>query len=128
MPLVVAALERRPGLTLVEQPEIHVHPAMQVALGDLFIEAVIGDGSRRTILIETHSEHIILRLLRRIRETTYEEFPDRSPSLTADKVSVIYVESLPDGVLIRRLRVDEQGEFIDRWPRGFFDERARELF
>jgi hypothetical protein len=60
IPIVVAALDGRSGLSLIEQPEIHVHPAVQVALGDLLIDAVMREGSRRTLLIETHSEHLIL--------------------------------------------------------------------
>lgn len=127
IPIVVAALDGRAGLSLLEQPEIHVHPAVQVGLGDLFIDAVTRDGSRRTLLIETHSEHLILRLLRRIRETTEKELAETAPAFTEDKLSVLYVESGPDGVRIRRLRVDERGEFKDRWPKGFFAERMEEL-
>jgi hypothetical protein len=41
---------------------------------------------------------------------------------------VIYVESGESGVQFRPLRVDVEGEFIDRWPKGFFEERAEELF
>jgi hypothetical protein len=41
---------------------------------------------------------------------------------------VIYVESDEQGVQFRALRVDKEGEFIDRWPKGFFEERAEELF
>jgi hypothetical protein len=127
IPVIVAALEGRGGLSLVEQPEIHVHPAVQVGLGDLFIDAVSRDGGRRTLLVETHSEHLILRLLRRIRQTTENELEENAPSFSEDKLSVLYVESLPDGVRVRRLRVDERGEFKDRWPKGFFAERMEEL-
>jgi hypothetical protein len=127
VPVVVAALDGRPGLSLIEQPEIHVHPAVQVRLGDLFIDAVAREGSRRALLIETHSEHLILRLLRRIRETTEKELAEGAPAFSEDKLSVLYVESTPDGVRIRRLRVDDRGEFKDRWPKGFFAERMEEL-
>lgn len=41
---------------------------------------------------------------------------------------MIYVESADAGVRFRPLRVDGDGEFIDRWPKGFFEERAEELF
>ncbi len=128
IPIIVAALEGRAGLSLVEQPEIHVHPAMQVGLGDLLIDAATREGARRLQLVETHSEHLILRLLRRIRETTEKDLAEGAPALSADKLSVVHVESQPDGVRIRRLRVDDQGEFQDRWPKGFFEERAEELF
>ncbi|MCP3143428.1 AAA family ATPase [Pyxidicoccus xibeiensis] len=128
LPVVVAALEGRGGLSLVEQPEIHVHPAVQVGLGDLYSEAATREGSRRTVLVETHSEHLILRLLRRIRETTEKTLPEGAPAFSADMLSVLYVESTPEGVRIRRLRVDEHGEFLDSWPRGFFDERFAEVY
>ena len=100
---------------------------MQVGLGDLFIDAVTREASRRTFLVETHSEHLILRLLRRIRETTENELADGAPAFAEDKLSVLYVEMTPDGVRVRRLRVDEHGEFKDRWPQGFFAERMQEL-
>lgn len=127
IPVIVAALEGRAGLSLVEQPEIHVHPAIQVGLGDLLIDAATWEGGRRTLLVETHSEHLILRLLRRIRETTEKTLAEGVPAFSEDKVSVVHVESLPEGVRIRRLRVDEHGEFKDRWPTGFFAERIGEL-
>ena len=127
IPVVVAALHGE-SLAFVEQPEIHVHPAMQVGLGDLLIDAATREGPRRTLLIETHSEHLILRLLRRIRETSEGKVPPDAPRFSPDMLSVIYVESAPDGVTIRRLRVDEHGEFVDEWPRGFFDERFEEVY
>jgi hypothetical protein len=127
IPVVVAALAGRAGFSLIEQPELHVHPALQVCLGDLFIDAATRDGGRRTMLIETHSEHLILRILRRIRETTENELPEGVLGFSSDNLSVLYVESDPDGVRIRRLHVDERGEFKDRWPKGFFAERMEEL-
>lgn len=127
IPVIVAALQGKARLALVEQPEIHVHPAVQVGLGDLLIDAATRDAGRRTLLIETHSEHLILRLLRRIRETTEQELSDGAPEFSTDKLSVIYVENSADGVRISRLRVDELGEFKDRWPKGFFAERMGEL-
>jgi AAA domain, putative AbiEii toxin, Type IV TA system len=127
IPIIVSALDGRAGLTLVEQPEIHVHPAVQVELGDLLIEAVTREVSRRPMLVETHSEHLILRLLRRIHETTEKKLAEGAPAFAEDQLSVLYVESPPDGVHIRRLRVDKQGEFVDRWPKGFFAERMEEL-
>lgn len=126
VPVVVAVLDRHGGVTAIEQPELHLHPAVQVALGDLFI-AGIGRCSR-TLLIETHSEHLLLRLLRRVRETTEGELPDGHPGLTPDALSVIYVESDSGECRLRSLRIDETGEFQDRWPKGFFEERAAELF
>ena len=126
LPVVVAALDPdRPAITAIEQPELHVHPRLQVELGDLFAEQAAGGG---VFLIETHSEHLMLRLLRRIEETTSGELPAGKPALKPDQVSVVYVEQGDGEVRATRLRIDETGEFIDRWPQGFFDERDDELF
>ncbi len=126
LPVVVAALDPdRPEITAIEQPELHVHPWLQVELGDLFAEQAAGGG---VFLIETHSEHLMLRLLRRIEETGSSELPAGKPALKPDQVSVVYVEQVGGEVRATRLRIDETGEFIDRWPQGFFDERADELF
>lgn len=132
LPVVVACLMQPKGLVAVEQPELHIHPAIQVGLGDLFIEATQGIqpaiGADRTLLVETHSEHIMLRLLRRIREKNEESLPPDIIGLSPSDVSVVYVEARESGTEFQALRVDETGEFLDRWPKGFFRERAKELF
>lgn len=131
-PVIVAAVGEGAGIAMVEQPELHVHPKLQVGLGDLFIEACTkrhGRANRRRMMIvETHSEHLILRILRRIRETTEGELGPKDPPFSNNSLSVVYVEKRPDGVRISTLRVDKHGEFVDRWPKGFFRERAEELF
>jgi len=133
VPVVVAALRQRDSVLAIEQPELHIHPAIQVGIGDLFIRAIQADheGLRvagKTLLIETHSEHILLRLLRRIREMTDNELPPGVTGLSADDLSVVYVEAIDEGTRFRALGVGADGEFRDQWPRGFFEERAGELF
>jgi predicted ATPase len=132
IPVIVAALRGRDSVLGVEQPELHIHPAIQVGMGDLFIHAVRRDfetlSSEKSLLIETHSEHILLRLLRRIRETTEDELPPGTDGLSPDELSVIYVESGEAGIVFRQLEIDKDGEFLEQWPHGFFEERARELF
>ena len=132
LPVVVACLMQPKGLVAVEQPELHIHPAIQVGLGDLFIEATQGIrpaiGADRTLLVETHSEHIMLRILRRIREKNEESLPPDITGLSPSDVSVVYVEATDSGTEFQALRVDADGEFLDRWPKGFFRERAKELF
>ena len=132
IPVIVGCLRSQQGIVAIEQPELHVHPAIQVGLGDLFIQAVQPTesilGAGKTLLVETHSEHIMLRLLRRIRETTENEVPPGAIGLSPNDLAVTYVESSDDGVHFRPLRVDPEGEFINRWPKGFFQERAEELF
>lgn len=132
IPVVVGCLRDKAGILIIEQPELHIHPAVQVRLGDLFIYTTQSENdyvnSRKSLLIETHSEHIILRVLRRIRETTENELPPGAIGIRPGDLSVIYVDKTEEGVQLRNLRVDEEGEFIDRWPKGFFDERTEELF
>ena len=132
IPVIVACLRDKDGILAIEQPELHIHPAIQVGVGDLFIHSVVpGEqsfGSGKTLLVETHSEHIMLRLLRRVRETTERGLPPGAMALKTSDLSVIYVENTPAEVRFRQLRVDSDGDFADRWPNGFFAERAEELF
>lgn len=126
LPIVVAVLHHKTGLVAIEQPELHIHPAFQVAMGDLFIEQV-RECLGLFFIIETHSEHLMLRFLRRIRETGEGEAPENRTLAPAD-LSICFIERGGDGISCLPIRVDEDGDFIDRWPRGFFDERAEELF
>ncbi|MEK8121658.1 DUF3696 domain-containing protein [Methylocystis sp. IM4] len=132
VPVVVAALRQGSGIVAIEQPELHIHPAIQVGLGDLFIHAIRNNPNHlfasKSLLIETHSEHIMLRLLRRIREQTDNDLPPGVEGLSVEQLSVIYVEGDEQGVRFRSLAVDKDGEFRDRWPHGFFEERSGELF
>ena len=74
--------------------------------------------------------NIILRLLRRIRETRQGKLPDkgRSLQLQPDQLSITYFWPTMDGVDKTNIDVTETGRFQDRWPKGFFDERAEEIF
>lgn len=126
IPVIVHALAEKGAAIAVEQPELHLHPALQAKLGDLFIESAIGRGN--TLIIETHSEHLILRLLRRIRETTEGELPDGKYALTPDQICVLYVEPGEQGSKIMKLPVTPDGDFRVSWPGGFFAERATEIF
>ena len=104
---------------------MHIHPALQVALGDLFASRLAD--SDTLFLLETHSEHLMLRFLRRIREASDDELPPGTPSLTPEQIAVYFVENAEAGIQMTHIGIDEDGEFIDRWPQGFFAERRQEL-
>jgi predicted ATPase len=127
LPVVVASLDPECTFLAIEQPELHIHPKMQVELGDLFIEQINND-SNKLFIIETHSEHLMLRLLRRIEETTLNELERVETQFSPDKLSVYFFESDVNGTKATCLPVDETGEFTKQWPKGFFEERAEELF
>ena len=95
-------------------------------MGDVFIESI---GSGKQVLVETHSEHLLLRILKRVRQTHLQAHIAPELKITADDVCVLYFDPSPDGATtVKRLRISEDGEFMDRWPRGFFAERDQELF
>ena len=104
------------GIISIEQPEVHVHPKLQADLGDLLAHA-IKEPRNNQFIVETHSEHLILRLQRLVRKG----------ELKPEDVSVIYVSRRPEGAKSERLHLDEDGDFIDDWPNGFFPERLKEL-
>lgn len=119
LPIVVELLARRDCVVAIEQPETHLHPRLQARLADLFIDSAQAGGRGNQLIIETHSEHMMLRVQRRIREGV----------LDARDVSVLYVDRQPTGpATVRQLRLSDDGEFRDQWPGGFFDDRLDELF
>ncbi|MCX6876162.1 MAG: DUF3696 domain-containing protein [Verrucomicrobia bacterium] len=127
MPVLMEAMIGDGSLIAIEQPELHIHPRLQAELGDLFIESALG-GNKNTFLIETHSEHLILRILRRIRETTRGKLPDGLEPVRPEDVAVLFVEPSEEGSKVREIKIDEQGRIRSAWPEGFFEERLEELF
>lgn len=128
LPVVVAAQDAAASVVCIEQPELHVHPAVQVGLGDLFIDGALNKGL--SFLIETHSEHLILRLLRRIREAADHRDAEATSErpLTPDALGVNYLCKEGSRVTVTMLPVNTEGDFDKPWPRGFFEERGPELF
>jgi len=118
LPVVVASAGDHDRLVVIEQPELHVHPRIQAELGDLFIETAVG--GPHNYLIETHSEHLILRILRRIRETG-ESKPHNGVTVTGADVAVYYVSVEGERTRVRKIDIDKKGEFVQPWPDDFFE-------
>ena len=116
-PTAWSPLDRMHSIVCVEQPEIHLHPRLQAEIADLMIDTSRGDRGKQWI-VETHSELLMRRLQRRVAEGVIE------PS----DISVLYVDPVGfDGTEIYVLRLDDDGQFIDDWPNGFFEEGFNEL-
>ena len=126
LPILVNACALKERLIAIEQPELHLHPAQQAELGDVFIESAFG-GRKNTFLLETHSEHLILRILRRIRETTENRLPAGATPVRPEDVAVVFVEPTAKGAVVRHLPVTPDGDFGVPWPGGFFAERFQDL-
>lgn len=132
LPLLIEAVRDQSGVVCIEQPEVHIHPKMQSDLGDVFIERVRGGFGKSLFVLETHSEHIILRLLRRVRQTTEflsstTEIELHPTHIRADELAVHWVEMVDGEAQITVLNVTPQGDFDRNWPEGFFEERIQEL-
>ena len=125
MPVVVGTMVPGYSILMVEQPELHIHPRVQCNLADVLAKQALRNRERLQIL-ETHSEHIMLRLLRRIREHSEGEPGMDDLALNPDDVSVLYVENEGSQVVITPLPVTEDGDFGQEWPKGFFEERFEE--
>ena len=116
LPVIVQCLVAGPGaLIILEQPELHLHPAAQQRLAD-FLRACTDWGQR--ILVETHSEHLVLRLRRRIAED--------DSNVLGQQVVILFAERNDDGdTSYREIQLNESGGVID-WPAGFFDQGTDE--
>jgi len=102
------------GTLLLEQPEIHLHPKMQMQMADFFISLAL---SGKNIIIETHSDHMINRLIRRIVE-------DDSLNLK-DLIKIYFVKQSEDGSFCEEIQIDDSMGIVN-WPDGFFDQAASE--
>lgn len=114
LPIITEILAVDQKIVLVQQPELHIHPRLQAELGSIFAKGI----AHNQYIIETHSENLLLRLRRLIRIGQF------SP----ESVSVIYVQKTPEGSQCSAIRLDQQGNFLDPWPSGFFEEGFDELF
>lgn len=107
------------AIVIFEQPEIHLHPRVQADLADLFVDAIHAreGGSSRNVqfIIESHSEHFLRRLQRRIADE----------SLKKEEAALYFVHTDDEAARIEELKVDEFGR-IRNWPQHFFGDAIGE--
>jgi predicted ATPase len=125
LPIAVLAYARRLGLInasliVLEQPELHLHPAVHGEVVDLLLDTVLVDEKNIRCICETHSEQLITRVRRRIAEGKIR--PESVRVLSVGHVSVVGEEPEP----IRVITFDEFGT-PDSWPVGVFDEAFDDL-
>lgn len=116
LPVVVAMLSGTNALILAEQPELHLHPGLQADVADLALRAV-HRGHR--CVIETHSEYLVLRLLRRLRESARGQCDDDFKASPED-VGLLYVDKQGDTSRVVEIGVSRDGRLLDPWPDSFF--------
>ncbi|MCY3630039.1 MAG: AAA family ATPase [Bacteroidota bacterium] len=106
-------------MALLQQPEIHLHPSAQAALGGLFCE-VASQG--RQLIVETHSQFMIDRIRMDVR--------DGKTDLKPENVSILFFERTDTSVQIHPIRIDELGNVLDTpnsYGRFFMEETSRSL-
>ena len=112
-------------ISLLQQPEVHLHPSAQAALGSLLCAVTEGQArprKRRQLIVETHSDHIIDRVRMDVR--------DKKTNLKPEDVSILFFERTGADVTIHSLRIDEQGNVLGAPPsygRFFLEETNRSI-
>ena len=109
------------SIILMEQPELHLHPSAQAALADVMIDAIKAreNGQDRNIqlLIETHSEHFLRRLQRRIAEGVIDEKTVRG----------YFADTSETPFQLRPLEIDTYGNILN-WPENFFGDIGNDIY
>jgi hypothetical protein len=115
LPVLVLCYYAPPGsIILLEQPEIHLHPAVQSGLADVFIDAVKNRNVQ--IIVESHSEHLLRRLQRRIAEQSIEP----------ENIALYFCDTDINGSKLNLLDIDVFGNILN-WPKSFFGDDFGEL-
>lgn len=118
LPLIVRAYSKtEDSIIVLEQPELHLHPAAHGDLAELFAQSA--KENNQTYVIETHSENILLRLRRLIVQNDF--------GFTKDDLVIYWVEdSENEGQQLLEITVDEEGVLSD-WRDGVFNENVKEI-
>ena len=105
------------SILLLEQPELHLHPSAQAALADLILH--VAATRNLQLIVETHSEHLLRRLQRRVaeRETDFA---------THENIKAYFCNPSPEGLIAEEVLVDRFGQ-ISNWPHNFFGDIAGDI-
>lgn len=108
------------SILFFEQPEIHLHPSVQSHLGDLFIETIHarekGSDRQVQVIVESHSEHLIRRIQRRIADET----------IKPEEVAFYFVHQKNGQAILEKMEIDLFGS-ISNWPEDFFGNDLEDL-
>ena len=99
---------------LMEQPEIHLHPAVQSGLADLMLN--VAKARNLQIIVESHSEHLLRRFQRRVAEG----------KASSTDLSMYFVSTSRGVAKARDLNLNEWGEIVN-WPEDFFGDEMGEI-
>jgi len=142
LPILVKLFDsNQKGTLAIEQPELHLHPAIQSELADELIfssqyrkflgkskEQIVYGSPKLHLMIETHSEHLLLRMMKRMKQTVDGTLEDKRLTLTPDDICLLYVDSDGENTFLTELELDDDGSLLDPWPGGFFEEGFNERF
>lgn len=102
------------GIEIIEQPELHMHPAACGAIADLYLET--NEKNNAIFFVETHSKEFLLRVRRRIAEKSYNN----------EDVNIVFVDDNKFGSKVHSIKVNNNGNLSD-WPVGIFEEDFEEV-
>ena len=102
------------SLILIEQPELHLHPAAQAAVAELLVKCLQNSNKlKKQILIETHSEHLIRKLQVLVAKG----------KLPVSDLKIYYVDKNEQGIAsVEEMELLDNGKFKKAWKTGFFDQ------
>lgn len=125
LPIIINAIFLKQQTIIIQQPETHLHPRLQAEIGSLLSDSITFKRTLRSgpikknWIVETHSEIILLRLLKLIRKG----------ELDSNNLRVYYFDNKEkEGSEIKRMHVSKEGELITQWPEGFFSNEIDEVF
>ncbi len=105
------------SIVLIEQPELHLHPCAQAHLADLLLH--VAETRNLQLIIESHSEHLLARLQRRIAEA-------EQPFATPEHIKMYFCKMTEGGSMLEPVNVDKYGQ-IANWPDDFFGDISGDI-